>query len=574
MKARLTSAAALAGGLLAVASPAVAQQDHPFTLVNVVDLFEMFALTGNDTTFDPNTQAPSNWAAYSAAPRIGTNPSAVAVDGNRAWIGGFYNGVNFNRFLSVTDNRIAWYAAVGVAEIGAINTQSGFGGNWTRYPGTFQVGPGILNTDWISGMDYDPVNKRLYVAYDANQPPFPIIMPNAGLPWQFYETFIASVDADPTSGTYTQNVWKRINPVPPLPGFPADEVRSYAGISVDPLAPNWLAFPVQGLGRVSFFDANNPFGPTVDVFVTDTTALQCNSTAFRGNDFHPLTGEWYSRVLNGIQWVGRDTRQQLAPYRPYSRFIREPDAGGNGTADTAAAGDDVQLIAVGQAAAPTADIIGVGANGVLDTNPAGDDVQSVSAIVTDRILGNPDGNCPTDPNGLPAGNNPQGQALGIIPASNLVGVPEDLILANNRPVFGAGQATDIRFFTADDGTQYSTLALPCSPPAGPPPLGLALHDIDYDATTGTLVVLEFERRLLFVYRAQLQGGPPFPRFDFTRNQRTDLADFAGMQTCFTGPSNPAGLTLNCLRMNSDSDCDVDFADFEKMVAVWNSAGGP
>lgn len=548
-----------------------AADDHPFTLVNVVDLFELFSLNNPDTTFDPNTQAPANWNEYVAAARIGTNPCVVATDGQRAWIGGFYNGANFNRFGDVATNRAAWYAATGVAEVRDITSQSGFGGNWVRYPGTFQVGPGIRNTDWMSGLDYDPINKILYVAYDATQPPFSTIMPDPGLPWQFYETYIAAVDADEQSPTYGQNLWQRQNPVPALPGFPANEVRSHAGVSIDPLG-NWIAYPIQGLGKIAFFDVTNPFGSTMDVFVTDIDALGCNSTAFRGHDFHPETGEWYSRVLNGIQYVARDTREQIAPFRPYSRFIREPDQGGNGVADTLAQGDDVQIAPFGAPVAPTENIIGVGPNGVLDTTPGGDDVRSTSAIVTERILGNPDGNCPTDPDGFPAGNNPQGQGLAIIPSSNLEVATQDLLVANNRAVFGAGTATDIRFFDLNGG-QVAVLPLPCSPiPGGS--TGIGIYDFDYDPASGTLVVLEFERRLLFVYKTQLAGGPNVPRFDFTRNGRTDLRDLLNFQLCFTGPENTSGLSLNCMRMNADSDCDVDFDDFLAMEQVWESVGGP
>mgnify|MGYP000005850765 CR=1 FL=1 len=577
MSIRLAALAVAASASLAHA------QDHPFALRNVVDLFQMFALDPIDNTFNPVTQAPANFAAYSAAPRVGTNPSVVAVDGDRAFIGGFYNGPNFNRFGDVTANRFAWYASVGVAEIRNIGIQSGFTGDWTRYLGTFQVGPGIRNTDWMSGLDYDPISKRLYVAYDAIQPPFPTVMPNAGLPWQFYETFIAAVDADPDSPTYGQNIWKRENPVPAQPGFPADEVRAHAGVSIDTLNNNWLAFPVQGAGRISFFDLTNPFGPTVDRFVSDVAALNCNSTAFRGNDFHPQTGQWYSRVLNGIQVVRRDTTPPVAPFKTKPRFIREPSAGGNGTADTIAAGDDVQLIPFGDPVNPSDDIIGAGPNQTIDTVPGGDDVYSVSAIFTERIVGNPAGPCPTDPNGLPDSNpngtNPQGQGLAIITSDNLVATPgwtpQDMLVVNSRPGPGANQLTDLRFFDLN-GNEIASLPLPCSPvPApDPTPSGVAIHDFDYDPATGTLVVLEFERRLLYVYKAQTTGGPKYPRYDYTRNGSLDLADFAGFQRCYTGPENPGTLSLLCQLVNTDSDCDVDFVDYAVFQATWDISGGP
>jgi|GEM_PF-3244749 len=587
----LAGALTLTVGLAIGVAPATAQ-DQPFALVNVVDLFDLFSLDSPDQAFDPNTSEPSNWLAYRAAPRVGTNPSVVATDGERAWIGGFYNGANYNRFITtgcagdpmtLCDNQASWYASVGVAEVRNIGLASGTNLDFTRYPiiqeetspGVFEdrfvVGPGIRNTDWISGIDYDPFTQKLYVSYDAILPPFSTIMPNAGLDWRFYETFITKVDADPDSPTYATIEDFRENPVPSLDPFNPTEVRAFAGVSIDSLDSNFLAYPKQGTGFVTLFDANDFSAPTIDIFVTDTDSLMCNSTAFRGNDFHPETGEWISRVLNGIQTVERDTSSQVAPYQTFPRFIREPSDMGNGTADTMAAGDDVQLVAVGALAAPSQDIIGVGPNGVLDTVPAGDDLLSLNgAIRTERILGNPDGNCPNDPDGLPAGANPQGQGLAIIPSSNLEEAAEDLLLANNRPVSGANQLTDIRFFNLN-GDEVADLPIPCAPIPGAN-TGIGIYDFDYDPISGTLVVVEFERRLLFVYKAQLTGENPVPKYDFTRNGTLDLADFAGFQSCFTGSEGVIGgpSTLNCLRVNTDSDCDVDFVDYLIVQAGWDA----
>jgi len=552
--------------------------EHPFTLVNVVDLFELYALGEVDETFDPITQQPSNWNEYVQAPRIGTNPAVVTTDGDRAWIGGFYNGPNFNRYTQpVEENRIAWYASVGVAEVANITTQSGYGGDWVRYLDTFQVGPGIQNTDWFSGLDYDATTKTLYIASDAILPPFSTIMPDQGLPWQFYDTYIAAVDADPESPTYSQMLWQNVDPIITNP---QQGGRCRAGVSIDPYDPTWLAYPVQGWGDIAFFDVTNPFADPLWIHVTDEESLQCNSTAIRGHDFHPVTGEWYARVLNGIQYVPRDTRTQVAPYQVYSRFIREPQ-GGNGIVDTLALGDDLQIVPFGDpidSSNGPVDVVGVGPNGVLDTVPAGDEVFSVNKIVTERILGNPDGNCPTDPDGFPSGEgggNPQGQGIAIIPSYNIADFDVDLLLVNNRPRSSGGQETDIRFFTTD-GTEFATLELPCAPHPedNPPHSGVALYDFDYDPATGTLVLIEFERRLLFVYRVQLDGGPAYPRFDYTRNGTLDLNDFAGFQACFTGPTNEDGLSLNCMRMNSDSDCDVDFDDWLQMADLWDAIGSP
>jgi hypothetical protein len=84
--------------------------------------------------------------------------------------------------------------------------------------------------------------------------------------------------------------------------------------------------------------------------------------------------------------------------------------------------------------------------------------------------------------------------------------------------------------------------------------------------------VEFERRLLFVYKAEVIDGPPVAPFDFTRNGALNLADFAGFQTCFTGDAG-GDLSLNCLRMNSDADCDVDVVDFASWEAAFLAEGG-
>ena len=558
----------IAGVVLAAGVAVAAAQDHPFRLVNVVDLFELHSIDNFDNEFDPVSQEPAGYADYLASPRIGTNPGVVTVSGDRAWIGGYNNNADFNAFTGTDEgNRAAWYASVGVAEVNGIGFASGFGAEtFVRYPGTFQVGPGLRISDWVSGMDYDPNAMVLYVAFDANVPSFPFILPDPSLDWTTYETYLAAVDANPESPTYAQVLWLEENP---LTGTDEDRIR--AGVAVDPLAPNWIGVPRQGLGQLDLFDVTDLAAGIVSRQITDVAALQCNSTAFRGHDFHPETGEWFGRVLNGIQYVPRDTRTTVAPFATFPLFIVEGE-GGDGLANTTAAGDDDQLIAVGAAAAPGENVIGVGDNGVLDTQPEGDDLFTSNALITERILGNnpATAECALDPDGFPAGSNPQGQGIAIIPASNLADATEDLLLANNRPTFGSGMETEIKFF-GTDGTPMADLPIPCAPLAGEN-TGIAMYDMDYDAESGTLVVLEFERRLLFVYRAELVDGEPVPKFDFTRNGALDLADFAGFQDCFTGAGNVDGLSLNCLRMNADSDCDVDIVDFAAFEAAFLTGG--
>jgi hypothetical protein len=72
--------------------------------------------------------------------------------------------------------------------------------------------------------------------------------------------------------------------------------------------------------------------------------------------------------------------------------IAEPAVGGNLLADTTAAGDDVQVVDVGDAVAPGDVIIEPGPNGVLDTLAAVDDVVAALAIGEDVVLSQvPDG---------------------------------------------------------------------------------------------------------------------------------------------------------------------------------------
>lgn len=115
-----------------------------------------------------------------------------------------------------------------------------------------------------------------------------------------------------------------------------------------------------------------------DVFVPNTTqvaATKCyvlNNNNFRaGGPTPPLP---YGDLDAGgvISTAGRvPVRRAPLP------GIQEPWFGGNGIANTAATGDDVQLISVGQPASRGARIIGPGPNGTIETTPAGDDITAV-----------------------------------------------------------------------------------------------------------------------------------------------------------------------------------------------------
>ena len=178
-------------------------------------------------------------------------------------------------------------------------------------------------------------------------------------------------------------------------------------------------------------------------------------------------------------------------------------------------------------------------------------------------------------NGFPNGPFAQGQGIAVVSATNLVDVVDDLVVASNRPSFGSGHLTDIRLFNLA-GEMIGALNIPCSPPPVSPE-GLAYYDIDYDEVTGTLVVASMEQRLAYVFKAQMMEGPAYPPFDYTRNNELDLHDFAGFQTCFTGgelPPDTPRLSLTCMRMNSDSDWDVDIEDYWAFEAEWDGFGGP
>jgi hypothetical protein len=80
-----------------------------------------------------------------------------------------------------------------------------------------------------------------------------------------------------------------------------------------------------------------------------------------------------------VQWGDIDAGGQVSPAGEVPRrrapilAIIEPHQSGNGIANTAAVGDDVQVIGVGQPARAGAVVILPGANGILDSTPAGDD---------------------------------------------------------------------------------------------------------------------------------------------------------------------------------------------------------
>lgn len=125
--------------------------------------------------------------------------------------------------------------------------------------------------------------------------------------------------------------------------------------------------------RLTTFDGPVRPNPALDVRGKVRFKVTNKSELFRGTVGMCLgireSGNLVAQLANGgtagpIEWVGVDTT------------INAIIAGANGIVDTAAAGDDVQIHAVGAnvAALPLGTaVIGPGPNGVIDTLPAGDD---------------------------------------------------------------------------------------------------------------------------------------------------------------------------------------------------------
>lgn len=562
----------------AFSAPASAQPtDHPFALVNVIDLFNFFYIDPNtiDSTFDPFSGPPPNYQQYQANPRLGTQPCSIALANDRLWIGGFWNGDNWGGDTAAS--RRAWYAAVGVGEVRNIYTTSGFDGSLIKFPQVTYVGPTIANTDSVTGMDYDATLNRLYFVYDDSTDLF---FPPPGQTQ--LGSYVAAVNVDPNSATYGQYVWRRIDPFhTPDPLFGGGD-RFYGGVAVDPLDPTHIYIPQTGQGSnpdggFRVMNVNDPNQALPKVNVKDPNSV-CSASFYRQIAFDHVTGDMYVRNANAAEWIPRDPRVG-ASYHPYSYTIQEPDTGGNGLCNTTAQGDDVQLVAPGATATPGQRLIGPGPNGVIDTTPGGDDVRSYLDVDNERPIGNKavagdDGACNDDPvHGFRNGPFGQGQGVAIVSASSLADLSDDLVIGNSRRTFGANQPTDIGVFTKS-GQYVCQLQLPCAPVASQT-TGVGIFDLDYDAATGTLVVVQFEQPTVYVFRAQTPNGPPVPRYDYTRNGRVDLADFAGFQACFTGQGGTlsGANRLNCMRMNSDSDCDVDLLDFMEFVTVWEAEFG-
>ncbi len=576
--------------VLAAPSAVVAQPtDHPFALVNVMDTFDLFTLDPNvvDTGFS-TSNPPPNWGLYTASPRLGNGPSTIAVDGNRLWIGGFWDGPSF----SGGNAEAGWYASFGIADIDGITLISGFDAPYNRYLDSFIIGPTVNNTDNVSGIDYDPINQRLYAIFDDTND-IPFFSYPTGAPPQA-GAIIAAFDADPNSAGYTSEIWSIEDPFFPASSqFDSGDDRLRGGIAVDPFTGQTLligrptADAVNDRERSFFFvDAFNPVIDPNDLSLflnpkdIDIDANECSATFYRQLAFDAVTGDMVLRNHNAIERIARDPGSIGGRFEKIARFIEEPKTGGDGFANTTAAATDEQLVAVGQPVNPGDNVVGPGADGVLDTLPAIDDAFATDQFVMERTVGNFfDPNftatpCDDDPNGYPGGI-VQGQGVAVISSSNIDGLDVDLVIGNSRPRSGDGLIKDIRFHTID-GDFVTQLELPCTPPPVDPnggASGIAIYDFDYDEKSGTLVVSQYEEQKIYVFK--LVGPDPsnpniaYDRYEFERDGVFDMLDFEAFQRLFTGLENTEGLGLAEQRLNTDSDCDLDFDDYLRIEAFWD-----
>ncbi|MFN0135102.1 MAG: hypothetical protein ACKVS9_03195 [Phycisphaerae bacterium] len=559
---------ALSGAVGALAVTAAHADEHPFALVNVIDMTPLFGFGSfePDPNFDPGTPPP-NLGDYLASPRIGVNASVIAVDGDRLWVGGYLNQLGYADTTDPDAQRLSWYNSVGVAEIRNIRTTSGFApADITRLASTIRSGPGLTITDRISGLNYDASTNTLYATFDDASDVNPFFLPSGTVQ---PNTQYTGIDVDPNSPTYGQDRagWPLTDPM--FTGQSGDRAR--AGITVDPLSPRRLFVFAEGRGFLYTLDALNPSATATNTLIRDLVSDQfvCSSNAWRRSALDPLTGDLYLRIGNGVNRVYRDTRTVTDPFRTFPRFIREPGSGGNGTCNTLAIGGDDQLVALNAAAAAGTNVVGTGSNGFLDTTPGGDDQFNGNSVRGNRVIKNSSGSCAGNADGYPFGV-AQGQGIAYVSSANLVDLGEDLILQNNRAADGTNTDGELKFYRTD-GTLHSQLQVPCSP-TDDIGSGVAWYDMSYDASTGTLVVMEFQRRLVFVYKAQVDGGDLFPRYDYTRNGRTDMQDYAQLQRLAPDGQTAPGVSLNAMRLNSNSDCDLDADDLAAFVAVLSAVG--
>jgi hypothetical protein len=134
--------------------------------------------------------------------------------------------------------------------------------------------------------------------------------------------------------------------------------------------------------RFTYVDAE---GATHSETQTTSSSLE-NATSTTSTDFNQSVGRFGINFKNWLRALSIRARLQvLGSALRRLRFQRRRRvhhgaqagvlAGENGRVDSAATGDDLQVLAVGAfPLAPTTVVLAAGPNGVLDTKPAGDDV--------------------------------------------------------------------------------------------------------------------------------------------------------------------------------------------------------
>ena len=134
--------------------------------------------------------------------------------------------------------------------------------------------------------------------------------------------------------------------------------------------PNRLIDTAPGAGSDDYINVgiNEPLDTGNALVDTTTAVVNDDVRLVAAGDMAPPGTCIIHAGLNGLLETAPEGDEQ-GPGQ-----ISELWAAGNGTCDTTAAGDDVQIVASGDPAAPGQVVVGPGSNGVLDTTAGGDDV--------------------------------------------------------------------------------------------------------------------------------------------------------------------------------------------------------
>ena len=155
----------------------------------------------------------------------------------------------------------------------------------------------------------------------------------------------------------------------------------------------WTVYKLPGLPYKTFSDPAREDSDGDGV--RDDVEFRCGLDPNRADtdedgmlDAAELLEEIDLKLFDGDADDSNDKYLLLTPYSSWAIID-----GGNGKANTAKSGDDIQVIAVGDTVVPGDIVIAPGPNGVLDTTPAGDDIASLA----EAIDPGPDGVLDTTP---------------------------------------------------------------------------------------------------------------------------------------------------------------------------------